>query len=224
MANVTLKQNALLAMLLGLVSASFSMFAQPSLAAVSIDPEVVRIAEGERGSWGGRKESAEWRRVVIYWREGVGRTDIDTQQEVVNIPWSAAFVSYVMRKAGAGNQFVYSGAHYDYIVDAIKKRKDGKTTAPFVGYRLSETAPLLGDLVCASRGKNAGRVTFDNALTYGRFESHCDIVVAKRATAIDVIGGNVSDSVTRATITLVNGRVPSTNNRFVLIRNNAIKK
>ncbi|MCY7277601.1 MAG: DUF2272 domain-containing protein [Phormidesmis sp. CAN_BIN44] len=224
MANVMLKQKALLAGLLGLVSASFSVFAQPGLAAVSIDPEVVRIAEGERGFWGGRKESAEWRRVVIYWREGVGVTWIDTQQEVIKVPWSAAFVSYVMRKAGAGNQFVYSANHRDYILDAIKKRKDGKTTAPFVGYRLSEAAPLPGDLVCASRAGDAGRVTFDNALTYGRFSSHCDIVVAKRTTAIDVIGGNVSDSVTRATITLVNGRVPSTNNRFVLIRNNATKQ
>ena len=135
-----------------------------------------------------------------------------------------------MRKAGAGNQFVYSANHRDYILDAIKKRKDGKTTAPFVGYRLNETAPLPGDLVCFSRGGDAGKVTFDNAPTYPigdkrkYFESHCDIVVAKRATAIDVIGGNVSDSVTRATITLVNGRVPSTNNRFVLIRNNATKK
>ena len=224
MANVMLKQKALLAGLLGLVSTSFPVFAQPRPAAVSIDPEVVRIAEGERGSWGGRKESAEWRRVVIYWREGVGRTDIDTQQEVVNIPWSAAFVSYVMRKAGAGNQFVYSSAHYDYIVDAIKKRKDGKTTAPFVGYRLSETAPLLGDLVCASRASAAGKVTFENALTYGRFQSHCDIVVAKRPTEIDVIGGNVSASVTKVTIPLRNGRVSSINNLFVLIRNNATKR
>ena len=59
MANVMLKQKALLAGLLGLVSASFSVFAQPGSAAVFIDPEVVRIAKGERGFWGGRKESAE---------------------------------------------------------------------------------------------------------------------------------------------------------------------
>jgi hypothetical protein len=129
-----------------------------------------------------------------------------------------------MRKARAGNQFVYSSAHYDYIVDAIKKRKDGKTTAPFVGYRLSEATPLLGDLVCASRANAAGKVTFENALTYGRFPSHCDIVVARRPTAIDVIGGNVSESVTRVTIPLRGGRVSSTNNRFVLIRNNATKR
>ena len=228
MANIMLKQKALLAVVLGLVSTSFSVFAQPSLAdprRLPIDPAVVRIAEGEHRLWGGKKENAEWGRVVIYWREGVGRTDINTRQEVIsdNFPWSAAFVSYVMKKAGAGNQFVYSSAHYDYIVDAIRKRRDGRTTAPFVGYRLSETIPLTGDLVCASRAGDAGRVTYDNALTYGRFASHCDIVVAKRPTAIDVIGGNVSNSVTRVTIPLANGRVPGTNNRFVLIRSNANK-
>jgi hypothetical protein len=55
MANVMLKQKALLAGLLGLVSASFPVFAQPSLAAVSIDPEVVRIAEGEHRILGRKK-------------------------------------------------------------------------------------------------------------------------------------------------------------------------
>jgi hypothetical protein len=232
MANIMLKQKTLLAVVLGLVSTSFSVFTQPSLAdprRLPIDSAVVRIAEGEHRLWGGRKEDAEWGRAVIYWREGVGRTDINTKQKVINVPWSAAFVSYVMKKAGAGNQFVYSSAHYDYIVDAIRKRRDGRTTAPFVGYRLSETIPLTGDLVCASRAGDAGRVTYDSALTYRNsagerfFSSHCDVVVAKRPTAIDVIGGNVSESVTRATISLVNGRVPSTSNRFVLIRNNATK-
>ena len=41
--------------------------------------------------------------------------------------WSAAFVSYVMRIAGAGARFPYSASHSDYI-NLAKQMKLGQTS------------------------------------------------------------------------------------------------
>ncbi len=254
MNNITLKKKTLLAASLSFIAASFPIFAQP-ISAASIDAAVAKNATNEWDYFGkqtmkngnlvkaGKKEGDEpyWRRVAHYWKSSpIGRSDIDTPSEVMsdNNPWSAAFVSYIMAGSGAGKQFKYSAAHHDYIRDAIDNRKDGKTTAPFVGYRLSEYSPMAGDLVCASRGADLNKVTYDNAPTYTtwvllipkrRFLAHCDIVVATRAGEVDVIGGNVENSVTKNTITLVRNPslkavIPSTEGRFVLIRNNASAK
>lgn len=150
----------------------------------------------ERGS---RKEHEHgfWQRVVRYWNEGLKVKWIDTKEEVTSIPWSAAFISWVMRTAGAGDRFKYDARHSVYIRDAIQKRKSNDNTAGFKGYKLSEVAPQVGDLVCASRGKDAGKVGYDTTRDY---ESHCDIVVATRPGKIEVIGGNVSQSVGKKTL------------------------
>ncbi|NJM97347.1 MAG: DUF2272 domain-containing protein [Phormidesmis sp. RL_2_1] len=142
---------------------------------------------------GKKKEHQQgaWQRVGQYWKEGVGQ-NLDGRDR--NVPWSAAFISWVMRKAGAGNRFKYSASHSVYIRDAIKKRKQNDPSAAFKGYRPQEVAPQVGDLVCYARAAN---VNYDTTSSY---PSHCDIVVAKRSGKIDVIGGNVSDSVTKRTL------------------------
>jgi phage replication-related protein YjqB (UPF0714/DUF867 family) len=154
--------------------------------------KVKEIAEQEwRFFCQGQKKEDEYgyyQRVGQYWREGVGigdRDGRDTQHR-----WSAAFISWVMKKAGAGNRFKYSSMHFDYIRDAIEKRND--PNSPFKGYRLNEYVPKVGDLVCFSSGKDPGKINYD---TTKRYRSHCDIVVSIRAGAIDVIGGNVQKSV-----------------------------
>ena len=75
-------------------------------------------------------------------------------------PWSAAFISWVVRKAGAAyNGFKFSPAHSKYIHDAIRKRLDN-APAPFWGFRLNEHKVGLGDLVCQWR---LSQRTFDDA-------------------------------------------------------------
>ena len=67
------------------------------------------------------------------------------------VPWSAAFISFVVRKADpdyAG--FMFAAAHTRYFHDAINQRLEG-TQSPFWGYRLEEEKPQLGDMVCAWR-------------------------------------------------------------------------
>ncbi|TRU37517.1 MAG: DUF2272 domain-containing protein [Microcystis aeruginosa Ma_MB_F_20061100_S20] len=166
---------------------------------------------------GTRKEREDgfWQRIVTYWKEALNRNDIDTRFDVGNVPWSAAFISWIMTKAGAADKFKRDASHSVYIRDSVKKRKDQVINAPFVAFKIDEVTPEIGDLVCAPRQSG---VTYD---TTDNYISHCDLVVAKRTNEIDIIGGNVSDSVTQKTLKLdTNGKVKdSTRPWFVVIKN-----
>lgn len=147
------------------------------------------------------RDEGLWQRVGDYWWQGLdygepdGRWTGKHDQNGVEFPrgadgdfaWSAAFIDYVMRMAGAGSRFPYAPAHSDYI-DAARTRGDLAITAlPTSGY-----APQLGDLICMWRGNRP--VRFEDLPT-GHFPGHCDIVVARRPGSLDVVGGNVDNAV-----------------------------
>ncbi len=103
--------------------------------------------------------------------------------------WSAAFIDYVMRVAGAAARFPYAPSHSTYINLAVEGR------APALqAYGPSRYAPMAGDLICTGRGR-AATIRFAN-LPAEPFPSHCDIVVAAAPGQLTVIGGNVDDAVT----------------------------
>ncbi|TRU81173.1 MAG: DUF2272 domain-containing protein [Microcystis novacekii Mn_MB_F_20050700_S1] len=139
-----------------------------------------------------------------------------------NYPWSAAFISFIMKQSGAGNQFKYSVRHATYIVDAVKNRDN--PNASFRGYPIDWIRPSVGDLICAPRGENAG-LTYPQIIDKGDFKSHCDIVVAKNNNQLEVIGGNVGDSVAKTIVSLdAQGHIkvtePNFRPWFVVIKNN----
>jgi Uncharacterized protein conserved in bacteria (DUF2272) len=150
------------------------------------------------------REEGLWQRVGLYWWIGLDPsqhesawTGIHDENGLVfpaaqdgNYAWSAAFISYVMRLAGAGTGFPYSATHADYIEAAARHDRGVALTAE----RASTYAPQLGDLICAWRGRLP--VTFDELPTAGRFPGHCDIVVGRRPGQLYVIGGNVDNAVT----------------------------
>jgi hypothetical protein len=107
--------------------------------------------------------------------------------------WSAAFISYVMRTAGAGPRFPYAPSHYVYINIAMQQKLGETSGWAITAERPDEYAPMPGDLICMSR--------LPRPLTYERlpakhFPGHCDIVVAQQPGQISVVGGNVDDAVT----------------------------
>ena len=152
------------------------------------------------------REPGLWQRVGEYWwtalgpdaRQGAwtGKHDstgyVFPADEDGKYAWSAAFISYVMRIAGAENRFPYSENHSDYINIARESGPGSLLTAE----RLTDYAPVPGDLICEGRGRRGARLTFDDLPTDFRFPAHCDIVVARQGEAISVIGGNVDDAVT----------------------------
>ncbi len=149
-----------------------------------------------------------WQRVGEYWWEGMNAGEPaaawtgkhDAAGKVFPVPdngqyaWSAAFISYVMRIAGAGENFPYAPDHAHYINDAARAAQ-GKIRDPLLIAEDPATyAPRLGDLICFARGP-ARTLRFEDLPTHP-FPAHCSIVVAGKPNQISVIGGNVDDAVT----------------------------
>ena len=74
--------------------------------------KLVDIAEKEHSNWsyGKLKEGASsmYNKLVDYWN-GIGWSQ--SRWSPTGTAWSAAFISYVMKKANAGNNFKYSASH-----------------------------------------------------------------------------------------------------------------
>ncbi len=113
--------------------------------------------------------------------------------------WSAAFVSYVLRGAGVDAvEFPAAAAHATYVDALIRAALRFPATAPFIPFTPAERAPLPGDLLCADRGPEPIADWRARAADTGRFRPmHCDIVVTAGPGAVEAIGGNVRDAVTR---------------------------
>lgn len=148
----------------------------------------------------GRKEGQDgmWQRVARYWKEGVNRDDVDGRDH--DEPWSAAFISWNERQAGAEDRFFYNAQHSQYIYKSIRDFRLGTTGVAYYGRRLNEYKPQVGDLVCWER--DPSKDTNYDRQHGGDYKGHCDIVVEVRSTEIDIIGGNVGDSVTRRVVPL----------------------
>ncbi len=108
--------------------------------------------------------------------------------------WSAAFISYVMRTAGAGDHFPYAAAHYIYINAAAREASGRDLGWVITARRPGDYPPMLGDIICTGRDR-AAHMRFDR-LPAKPFPAHCDIVVAIAPGALSVVGGNVDHAVT----------------------------
>ncbi|HEY8262518.1 MAG TPA: DUF2272 domain-containing protein [Methylosinus sp.] len=111
-----------------------------------------------------------------------------------DVPWSAAFISYVVRNAGPKyRKFAFAASHSAYSNDAIRAAILGRRDKPFWGFRPSAAKPEIGDII--HRNRDGGSVTFDYAENHSEFESHADIVVEVTPAVARVIGGNVGNTV-----------------------------
>jgi hypothetical protein len=118
--------------------------------------------------------------------------------------WSAVGMSAIMKNAGyTKNEFPFAQSHSRFIRKFVAARKSGDLSAPYWGYRFNEVGgePEPGDIVAYARTKGitatGAAKLFDATSSY---DSHTDVVVAKRKGEIDVIGCNVLDSVTKKTL------------------------
>lgn len=112
----------------------------------------------------------------------------------LDVPWSAAFISWVVRKAGpAYAKFQFASSHSVFVNNAIKARVTGRSDKPFWGYPITEKKPELGDIIQRNRG--SGNYSFSYAENHSRYSSHSDLVVEVTPDVVRVLGGNISDSV-----------------------------
>lgn len=113
--------------------------------------------------------------------------------------WSAAFVSWCIRQAGARDgEFKFSAKHAVYVNWAILNAE--RNTGLFRGYPIDVYAPKPGDLVSFNR--DGGKVTFEQARNEATFDSHSAIVVdigehGGEWRAIVILGNNSDGTVGR---------------------------
>jgi len=117
--------------------------------------------------------------------------------------WSAAFISYVRRIAGARDLFLYDDAHSTFINEAARVARGEGGVGGATAERPECYAPRRGDLICAGRDA-AASIRFDD-LPAGTFPAHCSIVVDVQPDALYVVGGNVADAVTLTRVPVAPG-------------------
>lgn len=157
---------------------------------------------------------APWRRVAQYWadiglaeREGgaVCRAALADPRDpglacrafVIDVPWSAAFVSWVLQRAGVPG-FRPAAAHFEYVRAALREPEG----SPYHFRDPRSTPPAPGDLLCYVRTRQL-RGMDGLAALIARGERglamHCDIVVST-GTPDDarawLVGGNLLQAVT----------------------------
>jgi len=186
-----------------------------------INDALVATAKEQWERWGGPSEALDsslhgfpsnhmedtepfWKYVGEYWESiGVHLTGKDKPA------WSAAFICYCFKTAGAHKAFPYRDNHSLYAAEIA--------AGLYKGLSLEDPAKVTlspGDLIWASRTGQGCRTppkTFidaekEAALIHAKkadgFCSHCDIVIATAPGHVDVIGGNVHNAVTRTTYRL----------------------
>lgn len=163
--------------------------------------KLVQVTKSEYATYGGRHEcnSASMKnRIKTYW----GALNLNLDGCNRDVPWSAAFISYMVRSADAGNRFRYSSAHRVYIHDAFAGARALYNSA----VNIQTSSIKTGDLVCSGRG-SISTWTFTNfrnwynsgGISYRSIPTHCDIVTAVSGSSFTVIGGNVNQRVTKKT-------------------------
>lgn len=159
-----------------------------------------------------------WQRVARYWREsgtlaamaaapgaqsclpphGERFRDNDCRAFLLDVPWSAAFVSWVMLRAGVPG-FAASPRHMDYIAHAWRRPEH----SPFGYADPFADKPAPGDLLCFLRAADEGRGAAGlRAALSGNGplaqQSHCEVVIAANPggdRTLHLVSGNVFNTV-----------------------------
>lgn len=131
-------------------------------------------------------------RVGLYWLDGVGKAGRDGTDPT---PWSAAFISWAMRKAdpNTSKRFPAAAGHSKYVRKSASNHPN-KPTAPFVALPPSLEPVRIGDIVVASRfdAERPYIETYEEAVAVADYTSHGDIVIGIEAGSARVVGGNVT--------------------------------
>ncbi|MCJ0824761.1 DUF2272 domain-containing protein [Luteimonas sp. 50] len=196
----------------------FSPFidAQGRMASMTVsEAETARLDDGATPAW--KRVADYWRGSGLLWGMGnsAGASECGYATNdgypspacrafLVDKPWSAAFVSYVMVQAGVPG-FRPSASHVDYVRDAYVH----PDSSPYTFADPDTTAPAIGDLLCYVRGSStvagyAGLTAFLGADPNGGLAMHCDIAVAASPARdkLYLVGGNVLQGVTLRTLPL----------------------
>lgn len=202
-------------------------FVHTSLLRQEINPQVDRLVElagleFKDFLFGARHEEHPDSRLRIadYWLSTPNEDD--DQSDAVNVAWSAAFISFIVKNANLSKSFRLAGRHTTYLSDSKRARLNNDTSRAYWVVRLSERRLQIGDLVGGYRtgpGCSSSVKTYDSLP--GDFCSHCDLVVAIRDGKAITIGGNVGNTVKVTEVPLTaTGRAAEGRKRITVMARN----
>src|SRR5262245_60439856 len=121
---------------------------------------------------------------------------IDRPRSIEEFPWSATFISWCVKAAGAAPaEFKFSPTHAVFVKAAIANADT--ESGVFRARPVDAYAPKIGDIV--HRNRNGGRITYKQARSRSNYESHSAIVVdlveRNGAKFAITIGGNEGNSI-----------------------------
>jgi hypothetical protein len=168
-------------------------------------PSLTSLVESELAAWTGKTESdsSMYDTLKKYW-ENVGYSD--SQWTPSSVPWSAAFVSYVMTQADSS--FPKSAAHYLYTDSAVAG------TGGWTSWDVSsgKFKAQVGDILVKTR---SGAGTSSTS-------THGDVIYKVQNGKAYIAGGNVSNTAkeTEATSLTAEGYYQSTGEYLVILKKN----
>ena len=113
----------------------------------------------------------------------------------VQVAWSAVFISWCVKEAGAtASEFKFSAAHSQFVYAAIKRTPD---STGFIGHKVADYAPKVGDILHNNRAGKSYDFAF--ASKTKSYFSHSAIVMEvgndNVGAYLRTIGGNEGQSV-----------------------------
>jgi hypothetical protein len=186
--------------------------------AVRFANELVRVADQEREKWVDLTECDTNAQPLLkqYWA-AVNWTTFSCSDN----PWSAAFISYIIKTAAPNpNDFPYSASHNVYV-NTIRKTKTS-----WKAYSSKDTPIQIGDILCYAQDSNYKEIVVQLNDWDSVGHSHCDCVtnIDQNSKTVNVIGGNLSQKVTNgnysngATLTIDNDGKIANPTRTVILR------
>ncbi len=138
-------------------------------------------------------------RQIKKWTEAIGFPFASC----TSVPWSAVFVSWCVKQAGANaDEFKFAMAHSVFVNQVIKNAEN--ETGVFRGRKINDHAPNVGDIIQHNRSSNT--FDFDFAKSHKNYVSHSVIVIEigqdTQGGFAFCIGGNESDSIRRSVVRL----------------------
>lgn len=177
--------------------------------------KIVQVALCELSKWNTLTErSIDASAILVKYWQSVGivfsKQQMQNAQVQSDYPWSSAFISYLFYMAGAKNLFPYASSHSGYF--QVAKQNRNNKNAPLRGFRITEYAPKVGDLVVYSRQTGKG---YDSS---GFFPSHGELVIETGKGFIKTVGGNVSNKVKSSRFTTdKNGMITQNEQDFFMV-------
>ena len=124
-------------------------------------------------------------------------------QSCTAVPWSAVFISWCVKLAGASSgEFKFASAHSKFVHAAIKNASNN--TGVFRGFPIDIYKPQIGDII--QNNRNGNNFDFEFAKEHDSYESHSAIVIEvgqdNRGHYALTTGGNESNSVRQSIVRL----------------------